>query len=161
MFNWKCLEIGLILTLFKKMYWFTRRQDLSIGKLFYFTITWHRPQILEQIEKHKITNHNLQIAILYPVFSPKFATLAQIRDFSYTNHFAWGPSWAFRTNRKTQITISNKRKYNSFLFWRILKESCRRWDRSFRSLMWLLRNKKLTYVSLCDLGIPNLVYLTN
>ena len=41
------LEIGLILTIFKKMYWFTRRQDLSIGKLFHFMITWHRPQILQ------------------------------------------------------------------------------------------------------------------
>ncbi len=34
-----------------------------------------------------------------------------------------------------------------------LKESHWTWDSSFRSLIWMLPNKNLMYVSLCDLGI--------
>ena len=58
-------------------------------------------------QKTHITNHNLQIAILYPVFMPKFATLVQIHDFSYTNtqiaqHGNSHAHFAQITNHKSQ-----------------------------------------------------------
>ena len=56
-----------------------------------------------------MTNQNLQIAILYPVLGPKFATLAQIRNFSYTNtqiaqHGVPHAHFTQITNHKSQIT---------------------------------------------------------
>ena len=35
--------------------------------------------------KTQITNHNLQITIMYPVSAGKLCSLAQIRDFLHTN----------------------------------------------------------------------------
>ena len=35
--------------------------------------------------KTQITNHNLQIAIMYPVLAGKLCSLAQIHDFLHTN----------------------------------------------------------------------------
>ena len=59
----------------------------------------------------KTQNHKLQIAILYPVFLPKFVTLTQIGDFPYpntkiTSHGVPHAHFAQIANRISQIPRS-------------------------------------------------------
>ena len=72
---------------------------------------------LEQIKKHKITNHKSQFCIYFSRKICDACTNPWFFIHKYTNHFAWGPPCSFRTNRKSQITNSNTRKYIHFVWW--------------------------------------------